>query len=67
MYAIGYTRGGYGKGRELYERILDYLDKNNFEVCGPAYEEYPLNELCVIDEKNYLMRVMITVREKRPQ
>jgi len=64
LYAIGYTRGGYGQSDELYKRLIDYIDKNNFEICGDVYEEYPLNEVCIIDDKNYLMRVMIAVREK---
>ena len=64
LYAIGYTRCGYGQGGELYNRILSYIDKHNFEICGDAYEEYPLNELSVVKDNNYLMRVMITVREK---
>jgi len=64
LYAIGYTRGGYGQSGELYERLLEYIDANGFEICGPAYEEYPLNEFCILEDKDYLMRVMITVREK---
>jgi len=70
LYAVGYKRGGYGQSHDLYVRILDYIDKNGFEICGPAYEEYPLNEISVLDENNYLIRVMITIREKeknRPQ
>lgn len=65
LYAIGYTRGGYGQGGELYNRITNYIDKNGFEICGDAFEEYPLNELCIFDDTNYLMRVMIAVREKK--
>ena len=61
-YAIGYTRGGYGQSGKLFERLLDYIEANGFEICGPAYEEYPLNEICVLDDKDYLVRVMITVR-----
>jgi DNA-binding transcriptional MerR regulator len=64
LYAIGYTRGGYGQCGELYKRIFEYIDQNGFEICGGAYEEYPLNEVCVADEKKYLIRVMVTVREK---
>jgi len=64
LYAIGYTRGGYGQSDELYKRVLEYIDNNGFEICGDAYEEYPLNELCIVEEKDYLMRLMITVREK---
>ena len=62
LYAIGYTRGGYGQSGDLYERMLEYIDKKGFQICGPAYEEYPLNEICVLEEKDYLLRVMITVR-----
>ncbi|MCL2140386.1 MAG: hypothetical protein FWH42_01720 [Dehalococcoidia bacterium] len=65
LYAVGYTRGRYGQSDALYKRLLSYIDSNGFEICGDAYEEYPLNEVCVSDENNYLMRVMITVRAKK--
>jgi len=65
FYAIGYARGGYGDSDELYRRILDYIDRNGFEICGDVYEEYPLNEVCINDSSNYLIRAMVTVREKR--
>ena len=65
LYAIGYTRGGYGGGGALYERLIEFIGSNGFEICGDAYEEYPLNEVCITDSGNYLIRVMITVRETR--
>ena len=64
LYAIGYKRGGYGQNDDLYKRILSYIDANGYEICGDAYEEYPLNEVCVIDDTDYMMRVMISVRKK---
>jgi len=64
LYAIGYMRGGYNDGDALYRRISDYIDEHNFEICGPAFEEYPINEVCSVEPDDYLMRVMITVREK---
>jgi len=64
LYVIGYKRGGYGPNDELYGRLVNYIEKNSYEICGDAYEEYPLNEICAIDDKDYLIRVMITVREK---
>ncbi|MCL2140345.1 MAG: MerR family transcriptional regulator [Dehalococcoidia bacterium] len=64
LYAVGYTRGGYGHSDELYQRILKYVDINGFEVCGDAYEEYPLNEISIAEDNNYLMRVMVTVQNK---
>ena len=64
LYAIGYARGGYGQNKELYQQMTTYIDAHGLEICGPAFEEYPLNEICVLDEKDYLMRVQITVRKK---
>ena len=65
LYAIGYARGGYGQSGDLYNRIIDYIGDNGFEMCGNAYEEYPLNEICINNDENYLIRVMITVCEKK--
>lgn len=65
LYAIGYKRGGYGQTTELYERMLDYIESNGLEICGPAFEEYPINEICVPEADNYLVRLMITVQERK--
>ncbi|MCL2865019.1 MAG: MerR family transcriptional regulator [Lachnospiraceae bacterium] len=64
LYCVGYTRGGYGECGELYKRSLAYIEKNGYEVFEGAYEEYLLNEIFITDEKNYLIRLMISVREK---
>jgi effector-binding domain-containing protein len=64
LYAIGYARGGYGKTGGLYDRMMDYINRNGLEICGDTYEEYPLNEVCITEDKDYLIRTMITVREK---
>jgi len=64
LYAIGYAYGGYGKVGGLYGRILEYISANGFVVTGDAYEEYPLNEVCVADDNEYLARVIIAVSEK---
>jgi len=65
LYATGYTRGGYGQSHGLYKKIINYIDDNDYEICGDAYEEYPLNEVCIKDENNYLMKIMITVRQRK--
>ncbi len=65
LYAVGHMRGGYGHGGDLYKRMLAYIDGNGFEVHGDAYEEYPLNEISVANEEEYLIRIMIGVREKK--
>ncbi|MCL2474885.1 MAG: MerR family transcriptional regulator [Chloroflexi bacterium] len=64
LYAIGYNRGWYGKGGDLYKRILTYIEKNDYEICGDFYEEHPLNEICMGDDNNYLMKVMVPIQKK---
>ncbi len=64
LYVTGYCRGGYGQGCDLYERLMRFIDENGYEICGPAYEEYPLNEICILEPSDYLIRVMITVRKR---
>ena len=63
-YAIGYTRGAYGQCGALYERLIAYINGNGYEICGPAFEEYPLAELCYVNASDHLIRLMITVRKK---
>jgi len=65
LYAIGYTRGGYGRSGTLYSRMNEFIDKNGFVISGDVYEEYPLNEISVAESDNYLIRAMIPVREKK--
>ena len=63
--AVGYARGGYGEGHDLFVRLLDYVDAKGLEICGPAYQEYPLNEICVLEEEDYLIRVTLPVKRRR--
>jgi len=65
LYAIICKRCGYGETTDLYENLISYIDSHNYEICGYIYEEYPLNETCVADYDNYVLRVMAPVREKK--
>lgn len=64
LYAVGYTRGGYGQSGDIYDRLTEYIDANGYVICGDAYEEYPLNEICIVNDNNYLMRSLIAVEKK---
>jgi len=63
-YAMGFMRGGYGKCGAMFERLTAYIRDNGYEICGPGYTEYPLNELCYENDEDYLLRLLITVRKK---
>jgi hypothetical protein len=62
LYVTGYTRGNYGQSDALYKRLLAYIEQYNLEICGPAYETYPLNEISISDPERYLMRISITIK-----
>ena len=64
LYAIGYIRSNYTGGKELYSKMIEYINKNGYEICGDAFEECPLNEVFVAEPDNYLKKIMITIREK---
>jgi len=64
LYTIGYTHGGLEQIYELYVRLNQYIDNNGFEICGSAYEEYLIKETFLEEGSNYIIKVMITVREK---
>ncbi|MDR2131772.1 MAG: MerR family transcriptional regulator [Clostridiales Family XIII bacterium] len=66
LYLVGYARGYYGGGDALYRRMMAHMEENGLEICGPAYETYPLNEISVADSNNYLIRVSISVRRADP-
>jgi len=63
LYLTGYTRGYYGHSDELYKKLMAYIEENGLEICGPAYEMFPLNEISIPDPYNYLMRISINVRK----
>jgi DNA-binding transcriptional MerR regulator len=62
LYVTGYTRGYYGTGDKLYRRIMKFIDDNGFEICGPSWEMYLLNEISVADENSYLMKISIPIK-----
>ncbi|MDR1530864.1 MAG: MerR family transcriptional regulator [Clostridiales bacterium] len=64
LYITGYDRGNYGRSDALYKRLTAFIKEHGYEICGPTYETYPLNEISVCDPNNYLMRISITVREQ---
>ncbi len=61
QYAIIYGKCAYGESDHLYEKLISFIDENNLKVCGDAYEEYPLNELSIINEDEYCVKIEIQV------
>lgn len=64
LYAVTCGNCGYGQSDFLYARLLRYLKENDYVICGDAYEEYPLNEMAIQDDRQYLAKVEIMVKKK---
>lgn len=62
-YVVAYGNCGYGKAREVYSRLLEYINENGLAICGDAYEEYLLNEMSTQNEDEYLVRIEIMVND----
>lgn len=60
-YVVGYLQGAYIQVETLYRQMLDFIRKRDLVICGRAYEEYPLNEISVQNENEYLIKVEIMV------
>lgn len=61
LYAITYHRGSYETIGRTYERLLNFLEKNNFSLGEFAYEEYILDEVAVKSENDYITQITIPV------
>lgn len=61
-YLVGYANTDYGFTETLYKKLIDYMDLNDYVICGNAYEEFILDEISVSNPDNYLLRIAIQVK-----
>lgn len=61
-YAVIYDCCAFRQCENTLKALLSYIKSHNFTICGNAYEEYPLNELSVTDERNYCVKIEIMIR-----
>jgi len=61
-YLIGHNRGFYGEIGNLPERMVAFAHKNNLTFEGAMFNLFLLDEISVLDHKNYLMQASIMVK-----
>lgn len=61
-YAVMYDYYDYNKTEKLYQKMLDELANNGYEIDGDAYEEYIIDEVAEKNPDQYLVKVMIKVK-----
>ncbi|OPH62156.1 hypothetical protein BC351_02695 [Paenibacillus ferrarius] len=63
FYLVSYTRADYGDTDKIYPQIFDYMEKKQYVVIGDAYEEYLQDEVSLQNPEEYLVRVMVHIKE----
>ncbi len=58
---VCYIKESYCELDKAYTDLFEYLEENELEVCGNAYEECLLDGLTSMDAKNYLTRISLQV------
>lgn len=61
LYVVGYVHGDYGETNDVYRDLLSFIEENNLQIAGNAYEEYLLDELAESDSQNFVMQVLVQV------
>ena len=62
-WLAGYVRGFYGQADGLPERMQEYAEEHGLELTGPVYNTFLLDEICIIDHNQYLLRASIKIVE----
>lgn len=59
--AVAYHPGSYSNIINAHLRVLQWIYKNNYHVCGNVTEEFIISPLDVIEEDKYLTRIIVPV------
>jgi DNA-binding transcriptional MerR regulator len=65
LYLIGYSRGYYGQTNDLPKRMATFAKKNGLIFNGAVFNLYLLDEISVADQDQYLLQVLVPVKETR--
>lgn len=63
FYVVMYNREYELDENTRYKILYDFIEKNNLEICGEAYEDYPLDKISVSSPDSCLVRISIKVKK----
>jgi DNA-binding transcriptional MerR regulator len=46
-----------------YMELAEWINKNNYDICGPAIEQYIIGPTNTTKEENYITKVLLPVKE----
>ncbi len=62
-YVVSYAYGDYGDIKDIYNKILSYINEQNLKIAGNAYEEYLIDELAESHSDRFVMKIMVETTE----
>ena len=62
-YLVGYLKGYYSKAPIIYNKLLDFINKNNLKIIGLSYEDVLIDQVCVKNPDNFILKVSIQVEK----
>lgn len=65
VYAVGHFRGYYDKVYLLYEKLMQYIEKQHLIIIGDAYEEVLIDEVSVRERDDYRIKISIPINYKK--
>lgn len=66
-FAFTYHKGAYREAANSYQKLLHWIDNNEYEICSDSYELCIVDNLTSGNEKDYLTEISIQVRSKNAQ
>ena len=63
-YLVGYLKGYYSKAPLIYNKILEFINNHNLEMIGLAYEDVLIDQVCVKNPDDFVLKISIQVRVK---
>ncbi len=60
-YAVLRHYGGYKTLPESYDKLISYIEKEGWTICGYAYETELIGYICVQDDLDYVIEIAIEV------
>lgn len=65
LYLIAYHEGGYYTIDKTYDKILEFLDNNNYLVTSYFYEDVLLDDFSVKGYENYVLKISVKVKKNK--
>ena len=61
LYVTAYLQGYYDKTKDLYLKMIEFINNNNLSIIGYSYEEVLIDECTTKNPDDYVIKISINV------